>query len=126
MGLNNACVPWSQVKEKEKFEKLLALPSALDSLADKYSRFDLATGEPTHDKDGNELEGKVRVRRQPEQHELHRHHQHDAFCCVRWQCAAGEVGKASKDSHRLRGATTSRQFAALLLSTPAQVQGRAE
>lgn len=31
-------------------------------LADKYSRFDAETGDPTHDKDGAELEGKVRSR----------------------------------------------------------------
>ena len=29
-------------------------------LADKYSRFDAASGEPTHDKEGTELDGKVR------------------------------------------------------------------
>lgn len=47
-------------KEKEKFEKLMALPPVEQSLADKYSRFDAATGEPTHDKDGSELEGKAK------------------------------------------------------------------
>ena len=30
-------------------------------LADKYSRFDAASGEPTHDKEGAELDGKVRL-----------------------------------------------------------------
>jgi hypothetical protein len=30
-------------------------------LADRYSKFDPETGDPTHDKDGAELEGKVRA-----------------------------------------------------------------
>lgn len=30
-----------------------------EALADKYSKFDEASGEPTHDKEGNALEGKV-------------------------------------------------------------------
>lgn len=54
------CVVLPQQKDKEKFEKLLALPSPEQSLSDKYSRFDPASGEPTHDKDGVELEGKGR------------------------------------------------------------------
>eukprot|EP00195_Chlamydomonas_chlamydogama_P001473 CAMPEP_0202920984 /NCGR_PEP_ID=MMETSP1392-20130828/77139_1 /ASSEMBLY_ACC=CAM_ASM_000868 /TAXON_ID=225041 /ORGANISM="Chlamydomonas chlamydogama, Strain SAG 11-48b" /LENGTH=790 /DNA_ID=CAMNT_0049614513 /DNA_START=176 /DNA_END=2548 /DNA_ORIENTATION=+ len=49
-----------KVKEKEKFDKLLSLPSVEASLSDKYSRFDPATGEPTHDKEGKELEGKAK------------------------------------------------------------------
>jgi cysteinyl-tRNA synthetase len=51
---------YEQQKEKEKYEKLLALPSVEQSLSDRYSKFDAVTGYPTHDKDGNELEGKVR------------------------------------------------------------------
>jgi hypothetical protein len=46
------------LKEKEKFEKLIGLPPAEESLSDKYSRFD-ESGDPSHDKDGNELVGKV-------------------------------------------------------------------
>lgn len=44
-------------KDFEKFEKLAAMPSAQQGLAEKY-KFDEA-GEPSHDKDGNALEGKV-------------------------------------------------------------------
>jgi hypothetical protein len=47
-----------QVKELEKLQKLAALPSEREALADRYSAFDEA-GEPTHDKDGQLLEGKV-------------------------------------------------------------------
>ncbi len=31
-----------------------------EALSDKYSKFDETTGEPTHDKDGAALDGKVR------------------------------------------------------------------
>eukprot|EP00198_Chlamydomonas_reinhardtii_P013988 XP_001703325.1 predicted protein [Chlamydomonas reinhardtii] len=31
-----------------------------EALADKYSKFDEASGEPTHDKEGNALEGKAK------------------------------------------------------------------
>jgi hypothetical protein len=47
-------------KEKEKFEKLISLPSVEVSLSEKYSKFDSATGEPTHDKEGVALEGKAK------------------------------------------------------------------
>ena len=65
---NQACVANSpiqfvfvpQLKDKEKFEKLLALPTPQQSLSDKYSKFDPVSGEPTHDKDGVELEGKAK------------------------------------------------------------------
>lgn len=46
-------------REVEKFEKLVALPSIPDALGDKYSRFDPATEEPTHDAAGVALEGKA-------------------------------------------------------------------
>ncbi|GAX84748.1 hypothetical protein CEUSTIGMA_g12170.t1 [Chlamydomonas eustigma] len=46
-------------KDKEKYEKLLALPPVEQSLADRYSKFDAVTGYATHDKDGNALEGKA-------------------------------------------------------------------
>ncbi|KAL4430549.1 hypothetical protein ABPG77_005789 [Micractinium sp. CCAP 211/92] len=46
-------------KDLDKFEKLAALPSIQEALADKYSRWDAATGEPTHDKEGAALEGKA-------------------------------------------------------------------
>ena len=36
------------------------MPSPQESLSDKYSKFDPTSGEPTHDKDGVELEGKAR------------------------------------------------------------------
>lgn len=49
----------AQAKELEKLQKLAALPSEQEALSDRYSRFDEATGEPTHDKDGQPLEGKV-------------------------------------------------------------------
>lgn len=49
-----------QLKEKEKFDKLAAMGSLEQVLSDKYSRFDAASGEPTHDKEGAELDGKVR------------------------------------------------------------------
>jgi len=49
-----------KVKEHEKMASLAALPSIQEALADKYSKFDAATGEPTHDKDGQELDGKAR------------------------------------------------------------------
>ena len=45
-------------KEKEKFEKLISLPSVEVSLSEKYGKFDLSTGEPTHNKEGVALEGK--------------------------------------------------------------------
>ena len=47
-------------KELDKYSKLAALPSVREALADKYSKFDEATDEPTHDKEGAALEGKVR------------------------------------------------------------------
>ena len=36
------------------------MPSAEQSLSDKYSKFDPQSGDPTHDKDGAELEGKAK------------------------------------------------------------------
>eukprot|EP00879_Flechtneria_rotunda_P016738 GHRR01017519.1.p1 GENE.GHRR01017519.1~~GHRR01017519.1.p1 ORF type:complete len:787 (+),score=316.08 GHRR01017519.1:800-3160(+) len=48
-----------KAKELEKLEKLAALPDEREALTDKYSQFDQATGEPTHGKDGQLLEGKV-------------------------------------------------------------------
>lgn len=45
--------------ELERFEKLAALPSLHETLADKYKGFDESTGVPTHDKDGAVLEGKA-------------------------------------------------------------------
>ena len=50
----------SKKRDLEKFERLAALPPPSEQLADKYSKFDDETGEPTHGKDGAELEGKVR------------------------------------------------------------------
>ena len=35
--------------------------AAQEALSDKYSKFDEATGEPTHDKEGTALDGKVRA-----------------------------------------------------------------
>ncbi|KAI8470955.1 MAG: hypothetical protein J3K34DRAFT_419036 [Monoraphidium minutum] len=35
------------------------MPTPQEQLADKYSRFDPASGDPTHAKDGAELEGKA-------------------------------------------------------------------
>eukprot|EP00879_Flechtneria_rotunda_P018102 GHRR01018980.1.p1 GENE.GHRR01018980.1~~GHRR01018980.1.p1 ORF type:complete len:272 (+),score=128.34 GHRR01018980.1:970-1785(+) len=49
-----------KAKELEKLEKLAALPDEREALTDKYSQFDQATGEPTHGKDGQLLEGKAR------------------------------------------------------------------
>ncbi|KAG2499369.1 hypothetical protein HYH03_002944 [Edaphochlamys debaryana] len=49
-----------KAKELEKLEGLAALPSIQEALADKYSKFDEASGEPTHDKEGNALEGKAK------------------------------------------------------------------
>lgn len=46
-------------KELEKFEKLAALPSIQEALADKFSTWDPASGDPTHDKEGAALEGKA-------------------------------------------------------------------
>ncbi|WIA42642.1 hypothetical protein OEZ86_008612 [Tetradesmus obliquus] len=48
-----------KVKELDKLQKLAALPSEREALADRYSVFDEA-GEPTHDKDGTLLEGKAK------------------------------------------------------------------
>lgn len=45
-------------KEREKFEKLISLPTVEVSLSEKYSQFDPVSGEPTHDKAGVALEGK--------------------------------------------------------------------
>jgi hypothetical protein len=47
-----------QAKELDKLQKLAALPSEQEALSDRYSKFDEA-GEPTHDKEGQPLEGKV-------------------------------------------------------------------
>ncbi|KAG2442848.1 hypothetical protein HXX76_002927 [Chlamydomonas incerta] len=49
-----------KAKELEKLEGLAALPSIQEALSDKYSKFDAASGEPTHDKEGNALEGKAK------------------------------------------------------------------
>ncbi|GLC35821.1 hypothetical protein PLESTB_000497800 [Pleodorina starrii] len=49
-----------KVKELEKLEGLAALPSIQEALADKFSQFDPASGEPTHDKEGKPLEGKAK------------------------------------------------------------------
>ncbi|KAJ9527318.1 hypothetical protein QJQ45_025537 [Haematococcus lacustris] len=49
-----------KTKELEKMQGLLALPPVELALADKYSKFDAGTGEPSHDKDGNELDGKAK------------------------------------------------------------------
>ena len=38
----------------------MALPSPEQSMSDKYSRFDAASGDPTHDKEGAKLEGKAK------------------------------------------------------------------
>eukprot|EP00798_Chlamydomonas_sp_ICE-L_P018387 gene18387-24856_t len=46
-----------KLKEKEKFEKLSAMPPVEVTLADKYK---FEGPEPTHDKDGNALEGKAK------------------------------------------------------------------
>lgn len=46
-------------KEVEKMEKLLALPTTEEALKEKYSKFDPESGEPTHDAEGNVLEGKA-------------------------------------------------------------------
>ncbi|GAB4823051.1 hypothetical protein N2152v2_010097 [Parachlorella kessleri] len=47
-------------KELDKFEKLAALPSPQDALADKYSAFDPVSGDPTHEAaTGAALEGKA-------------------------------------------------------------------
>ncbi|KAJ9527314.1 hypothetical protein QJQ45_025542 [Haematococcus lacustris] len=51
---------WMQTKELEKMQGLLALPPVEVALADKYSKFDAGTGEPSHDKDGKELDGKAK------------------------------------------------------------------
>lgn len=59
-----------KVKEKEKFEKLLELPSIADSLSEKYSKFDPETGEPTHDKEGAALEGKAKDKARKELEKL--------------------------------------------------------
>jgi len=49
----------AQMKELEKLQMLAGLPSERMALADKYNQFDEETGEPTHDKEGQPLEGKV-------------------------------------------------------------------
>ncbi|GFH15847.1 tRNA-synt_1e domain-containing protein [Haematococcus lacustris] len=49
-----------KTKELEKMQGLLALPPVEVALADKYSKFDAGTGEPSHDKDGKELDGKAK------------------------------------------------------------------
>lgn len=46
--------------EIKKLEGIAALPSIQEALSDKYSKFDEATGEPTHDKEGNALDGKAK------------------------------------------------------------------
>lgn len=45
-------------REIAKFEKLEALPSPQEAVSAKYSKFN-SDGYPTHDKEGNELEGKA-------------------------------------------------------------------
>lgn len=45
-------------RDVDKFEKLAALPPPEEALKEKYSAFDGATGEPTHDAAGAALEGK--------------------------------------------------------------------
>lgn len=49
-----------KARELHKFEQIAALAPPAVALADKYSAFDAASGEPTHDKDGNALEGKAK------------------------------------------------------------------
>jgi cysteinyl-tRNA synthetase len=46
-------------REVDKLEKLAALGSVEAALADKYSRFDAESGDPTHDAAGAPLEGKA-------------------------------------------------------------------
>lgn len=46
-------------KELDKYERIIAMGSVQDGLRGKYSAFNDASGEPTHDKDGKPLEGKV-------------------------------------------------------------------
>lgn len=46
-------------RDLDKYEKLMALTSASESLADKYSKFDPESGDPTHDAAGAVLEGKA-------------------------------------------------------------------
>ncbi|KAI3425944.1 hypothetical protein D9Q98_007914 [Chlorella vulgaris] len=48
-----------KTKELDKFEKLAALPSVQEALADKYSQWDPEGGMPTHDKQGAALAGKA-------------------------------------------------------------------
>ena len=48
------------LQELDKFEKLAALPSPQEALADKYSAFDPVSGDPTRDAaTGAALEGKA-------------------------------------------------------------------
>eukprot|EP00878_Enallax_costatus_P002111 GHUV01002279.1.p1 GENE.GHUV01002279.1~~GHUV01002279.1.p1 ORF type:complete len:785 (+),score=272.34 GHUV01002279.1:146-2500(+) len=51
-----------KAKELEKLQKLAALPSEQEALADKYSQFDAETGEPTHDKEGQPLDDKAKAK----------------------------------------------------------------
>jgi len=51
----------AQTREREKYAALATLPPIPVALAEKYSRFDPDTEEPTHDKEGVVLEGKVRA-----------------------------------------------------------------
>ena len=46
--------------EIEKLEKAAQAPTAAEALKDKYSRFDGATGNPTHAADGSELDERAR------------------------------------------------------------------
>lgn len=46
-------------RDLDKFEKLAALPPPAEQLAEKYSRFDPGSGDPTHDAAGAALEGKA-------------------------------------------------------------------
>lgn len=47
-------------KELDKLVGLAALPSIEVALSDKYSKWDEVTGEPTHNKDGQELDAKAK------------------------------------------------------------------
>ena len=47
------------MQDLEKYEKLAALPSMQEALSEKYSAFDPATGDPTHDAAGALLAGKA-------------------------------------------------------------------
>lgn len=57
-------------KEVSKFSDLLALPPLDAELAAKYSKCDPESGEPTHDKEGNALEGKAKDKARKEWEKL--------------------------------------------------------